>query len=229
MANESLNLAASVATAANRLLDVTEAHCREVREANAIASESASSLAASADRLESASNAIPKTLETHVKASLDGAAEEAARLLSARFTEADKEAAAAAGRYEGAVADYETATKMVRWQIMLPLGLFCFAVSVGVLGCAYWAVHSLTPSDAEIQGRRDLILQLNGEINARKGDIQKAADQLAKLNRKVQMLRHAGGTLKLEDCVDAHGQARLCIQVSDGQQWVQRLVQEVSE
>lgn len=229
MANENLNLAASVTMAANRLLDVTEAHCREVKEANAIASESASSLAVSADRLERASDAIPKTLETHVKSSLNGAAEKAAKLLSDKFTEADEKAVAAAERYEGAVEDYETATKMVRWQIMLPVGIFCFIVSAGVLGCAYWAVHSLTPSDAEIQGRRDLILQLNGEINARKGDIQKAEGQLVKLNKKVQTLRHAGGTLKLEDCVDAQGQVHLCILVSEGQQWVQHLVQEVSE
>lgn len=229
MENENLNLAAAMTTAANRLLDVAEDHCREVREANAIASESASCLTASADRLENASEAIPKTLEIHVKTSLNGAAEQAAKLLSAKFIEADQRAAAAAGRYESAVADYEAATKMVRWKIMLPVGLFCLAVSVGVLGCAYWAVHSLTPSGAEIQGRRDLILQLNSEINARKGDIQKAEDQLSKLNKKAQSLRRAGGTLKLEDCFDAQGQVRLCIRVFDGQQWVQHFVQEVSE
>lgn len=227
MANENLNLAAAMTTAANRLLDVAESHCEEVREANAIASESASCLVVSADRLKSASDAIPKILETHVKTSLNGAAEEASRLLSAKFTEANEKASAAARRYEGAVVDYETATKMVRWKIMLPVGLFCLAVSVGVLGFAYWAVHSLTPSEAEIQGRRNQILQLNGEINARKGDIQKVDDQLAKLNKRVQSLRRAGGTLKLENCVN--DQTQLCILVSDGQQWVQRNVHEASE
>ena len=229
MSDKNLSLAASLATAADRLLDVAETHCEGIKAANAIASESASFLAASADRLESASDAIPKTLETHVKASLKGAAEKAAKLLSDKFTEADEKAVAAAKRYEGAVEDYETATKMVRWQIMLPVGLFCLAVSAGVLGCAYWAVHSLTPSDAEIQGRRNLILQLNGEINARKGDIQKTEDQIVKLNKKIQTLRRAGGTLKLEDCIDSQQQGLLCIRVSDGQQWVRYPVQEVSE
>lgn len=229
MSDNNLSLAASLATAADRLLDVAETHCEEIKVANAIASESASFLAVSADRLEDATDAIPRTLETHVKASLNGVAEKTAKLLSDKFTEADEKAVAAAKRYEGAVEDYEAATKMVRWQIMLPVLLFCLAVSAGVLGYAYWAVHSLIPSDDEIQGRRNLILQLNGEVNARKGDIQKTEDQIVKLNKKIQTLRRAGGTLKLEDCVDAQQQVRLCIRISDGQQWERYLVQEVSE
>lgn len=184
--------------AANKILEATYNDEEAARQA-------IHSLSATRTRLEQRFSELAREVTEKVDSSALRTANEAARLLAEKFTEADDAAERARDRYNDA-------GRRLTWKLI---------GGAAVLQCLLLAgagliVERTLPSQDEIDARRQTIEQLSQQASDSRTQLGNLQRDVTTMTRKVASLERRGGRLELENCAEERQPQRICIRTNEG-------------
>ncbi|KUZ65063.1 hypothetical protein WI36_27490 [Burkholderia ubonensis] len=187
-----------------RLYDVANKILEATYNDEEAARKAIDALSTTRTRLERKIDELARDVTAKVDSSASRTANEAARLLTENFREADAAAERARDRYE-------TAGRRMTWKLLGGAA----ALQCMLLAGAWLIVQRTLPSQAEVDTRRQTIEQLSqqaSELRTQVGNLQRDASGMA---RKVANLERRGGRLEILNCAEQGQSPRLCIRTNE--------------